>query len=532
MGRGTIIGIMLSVVILVGLWTAPAALAEEKPRHGGVLRVAHAADPPSLDTHQEQTFAVNIPMAPVYNTLVRFDPHHYPKVIGDLAKAWSVSADGLTYTFTLHQGVKFHDGSELTSADVKASWDKIVFPSEGVISVRKSYYQMIKSIEAPDRDTVVFHLGYPSASFLNMIAHPANFIYAKKHLDEDIHYYKKNAMGTGPFKLKSYVHGSSIELERNPNYWKKGLPYLDGVKYFIMTDDGARAKSIRAGRTDAEFRFFSPSEAEGIKKQLGDKVVVANTGQPGHFGVNINVDKKPFDDERVRKALTLALDRYDMSRTLGPITNLDAVGGLLPPGAPWALTPEELQALPGFAKDHEANLKEAKRLLAEAGYPNGFKTVLTNRSIKLPYIDLGVYVISEWKKIGVEAEHKIEESATYSQTRVNRDFELLIDPYGSQTVSDPDELLTKFTSKSPSNWGRFSEPAADKLFDQQKVELDEQKRIQLVKEMQQEILKKAWWIPGLWATRLEVRSTRIRNYEPMPSHWMNRQLEDVWLAEK
>jgi peptide/nickel transport system substrate-binding protein len=422
MGRGTIIGIMLSVVILVGLWTAPAALAEEKPRHGGVLRVAHAADPPSLDTHQEQTFAVNIPMAPVYNTLVRFDPHHYPKVIGDLAKAWSVSADGLTYTFTLHQGVKFHDGSELTSADVKASWDKIVFPSEGVISVRKSYYQMIKSIEAPDRDTVVFHLGYPSASFLNMIAHPANFIYAKKHLDEDIHYYKKNAMGTGPFKLKSYVHGSSIELERNPNYWKKGLPYLDGVKYFIMTDDGARAKSIRAGRTDAEFRFFSPSEAEGIKKQLGDKVVVANTGQPGHFGVNINVDKKPFDDERVRKALTLALDRYDMSRTLGPITNLDAVGGLLPPGAPWALTPEELQALPGFAKDHEANLKEAKRLLAEAGYPNGFKTVLTNRSIKLPYIDLGVYVISEWKKIGVEAEHKIEESATYSQDTGEQGF--------------------------------------------------------------------------------------------------------------
>jgi len=211
--------------------------------------------------------------------------------------------------------------------------------------------------------------------------------------------------------------------------------------------------------------------------------VVANTGQPGHFGVNINVDKKPFDDERVRKALTLALDRYDMSRTLGPITNLDMVGGLLPPGAPWALTPEELQALPGFAKDHEANLKEAKRLLAEAGYPSGLKTVLTNRSIKLPYIDLGVYVISAWKKIGVEAEHKIEETATYSQTRVNRDFELLIDPYGSQTVSDPDELLTKFISKSPSNWGRFSEPAADKLFDQQKVELDEPKRIQLVEKL-------------------------------------------------
>jgi ABC-type transport system substrate-binding protein len=117
--------------------------------------------------------------------------------------------------------------------------------------------------------------------------------------------------------------------------------------------------------------------------------VVANTGQPDHFGVVVNVNKKPFDDERVRKTLTLALDRYEMSRTLGPITNLEMVGGLLPSGAPWALSPEEWQALPDFAKDHEANLKEAKRLLAEAGYPNGFKTVLTNLYLKLSYIDLG-----------------------------------------------------------------------------------------------------------------------------------------------
>jgi len=523
---------LLAMVMCVGLWAAPLALAEEKPQYGGVLRVAHAADPPSLDTHQEQTFAVNIPMAPVYNTLVMFDPHHYPKVIGDLATAWTVSADGLTYTFTLHQGVKFHDGSELTSADVKASWDKMVFPPEGVISVRKSYYQMIKSVEAPDRDTVVFHLRYPSASFLNMIAHPANFIYAKKHLDEDIHYYKKNAMGTGPFKLKAYVHGSSIELERNPNYWKQGLPYLDGVKYFIITDDGARAKSIRAGRTDVELRFFSPSEAEGIKNQLGDKVVVANTGQPGHFGVVINVDKKPFDDERVRKALTLAIDRYDMARTLSPLTSLDTVGGLVPPGTPWALTSEELQQLPGFSKDYEGNLKEAKRLLAEAGYPNGFKMVLTNRSVKLPYIDLGVYLVSAWKKIGVEAEHRLEESATWSQSRRTRDFELLVDPFGTATVGDPDELLVKFVSNASNNWGRFSEPVVDKLFEQQKVERDEQKRAQLVKELQKEVLKKAWWIPGLWWTRLEVRSARIHNYEPMPSHWLNRRLEDVWLSER
>jgi peptide/nickel transport system substrate-binding protein len=208
------------------------------------------------------------------------------------------------------------------------------------------------------------------------------------------------------------------------------------------------------------------------------------------------------------------------------------VGGLLPPEGQWSLTPEELQQLPGFAEDYEASLKEAKRLLAEAGYPDGLKTVLTNRSVKLPYIDLGVYLISAWKRIGVEAEHKIEESATWSKTRTTRDFELVVDPYGPQTVFDPDELLAKFTTGASNNWGRFSEPAADALFEQQKVTLDELQHATLVKELQKAVLQKAWWMPGLWSTRLEVRSTRIRNYKPMPSHWLNRRLEDVWLAEK
>jgi ABC-type transport system substrate-binding protein len=188
--------------------------------------------------------------------------------------------------------------------------------------------------------------------------------------------------------------------------------------------------------------------------------------------------------------------------------------------------------LPGFSKDYDASLAEAKRLLAEAGYPSGFKTVLTNRSVKLPYIDLGVYLVSTWKKIGVEAEHKLEESATWSQSRLNRDFELLVDPFGFAAAGDPTEVMSKFTSDSPENWGRFKDPVADEFFAKQKVERDEQKRSQLVKDMQKRIIEKNWVLMGLWWTRLEVRSARIRNYEPMPSHWLNRRLEDVWLAEK
>ena len=202
------------------------------------------------------------------------------------------------------------------------------------------------------------------------------------------------------------------------------------------------------------------------------------------------------------------------------------------PSSPFSLTPEELQQLPGLGTDHAANVAEAKRLLAEAGYADGFKISLTNRSVKLPYIDLGVYLVSAWKKIGIDAEHKLVESATWSKSRRTRDFQLMVDPYASVAAGDPDELLVKFLCDASPNWGRFCDPEANKLFEQQKVELDEAKRIDMVKEFQRRIIGQGLWMPGLWWTRIEVRSAKIKNYEPHHYHWMNRRLEDVWLAKK
>ncbi|MBI3326506.1 MAG: ABC transporter substrate-binding protein, partial [Nitrospinae bacterium] len=416
--------LLLSIVMLAGLWAASSALAGEQPRRGGILQIALAADPPSLDAHQEQTFAVAQPMGALYNNLIVFDPHNYPQIIGDLAKSWTVSDDHLTYTFTLHQGVKFHDGSELTAQDVKASWDKIVWPSEGVISPRRSNYEVIKSIEAPDRSTVVFRLHRASPSFLGNLAHPATFIYAKKYLDQDPNYYKSQTVGTGPFKLRNYVRGSRIEMERNPEYWKKGFPYLDGITYFIIKDESGRSKALRSGRVDAELRFLPPAEVDAIKAQLGDKVVVAAPQNIGNFGVTINVDKKPFDDERVRKALSLALDRYDMLTTLRPITILDAVGGMMHPTSKFALSQEELQAFPGFGKDHAANLREARRLMAEAGYPNGFKTPLTaTAGYGQDFVDAVQLVLRDLKGVGINAELKLQEYGAYQATTLQGKFE-------------------------------------------------------------------------------------------------------------
>src|SRR5215468_10674114 len=159
------------VVIAVALFVLMALVptspgAAETPRRGGVLLAAIAADAPSLDPHQEQTFATMQLVAPLYSTLIQIDPQNYPKIIGDAASEWKIAPDGLTYTFKIRPGIRFHDGSSLTAADVKATYDKIIFPPAGVRSIRKNAYSAIASVEAPDAATIVFRLKFPSTSLL------------------------------------------------------------------------------------------------------------------------------------------------------------------------------------------------------------------------------------------------------------------------------------------------------------------------------------------------------------------------------
>src|SRR5437660_4904580 len=212
--------------------TSPAAVqAAETPRRGGILLAAIGADAPSLDPHQESTFATLQMVAPLYSTLIQIDPLSYPKIIGDAASEWKIAPDGITYTFKIRHGIRFHDGSPLTAADVKATYDKIVSPPAGVLSIRKNAYTEVASIEAPDPSTVVFRLKFPSASLLNNLASPWNVIYPKKYLDRDPNYFKTNVVGSGPFKFKAYTRGATFEGVRNPDYFVKDRPYPDGYKF-------------------------------------------------------------------------------------------------------------------------------------------------------------------------------------------------------------------------------------------------------------------------------------------------------------
>ncbi len=516
---------------VVGMAMPASVEAQETPRKGGVLLAVIGADPPSLDAHQESTFATIQLVAPLYSTLIQIDPLQYPKLIGDAASDWKISPDGLTYTFKIRPGIKFHDGSALTAADVKATYDKIIWPPEGVRSIRKGAYSAVQKVEAPDASTLVFKLKFPSASLLVNLASPWNVIYPKKYLDKDPNHFKASVVGSGPFKFKNYTRGSTFEGERNPDYFVKDRPYLDGYKFFISTETSVRAAAVRSGRAHIEFRDLPNSEVEAIKKQLGDKVTVQETSATGWWGISVNNTIKPFTDIRVRKALTMGIDRYTAGKVLYPLTGLKLVGGLMRPGSDWAMAPSDLEKFPGFWRDMDKSRAEAKKLLAEAGYPNGLKVVLKNRNVKLPYQDFAVFVIQEWRKIGVEAENRpLETAAWFADGRDTGSFETIVSP-GVEFMDDPDQFLRRYTPGDPQNWGRFADPRLEDLFARQARSLDEGERKKLVHEIEKVVLENAYYMPGLWWTRRVVHWTKLKNYVAPPNHYSNQKLQDVWLAE-
>ncbi|MBM4443140.1 MAG: ABC transporter substrate-binding protein, partial [Candidatus Rokubacteria bacterium] len=311
---------LVSIILLGAAAFAAPALAQT-PRNGGELVFVVPSEPPSYDAHQEETFGVIHPMAPHYSTLLKVDPFDKSgtKPVGDVAESWTISKDGLTYTFKLRKGVKFHDGSEMTSKDVKASYDKIVFPGANMKSSRRTTYGAIQAVEAPDPSTVVFKLKYAESSMLLNLASPWNWIYKADILAKDPRWYEKNVMGTGPFTFVEHVRGSHWVGKKNPNYWDKGKPHLDGFRALFVKDSAAQVAAIRGERAHIQFRGFSPRERDSLTAALGPKITVQESPWDCVLMVAMHHEKKPFDDKRVRRALSLALDRYQASEALSKI---------------------------------------------------------------------------------------------------------------------------------------------------------------------------------------------------------------------
>ena len=520
--------LLLSVLALA----AASATAAETPKTGGVLKFAVSAEPPNYDCHAQTSFAFIHPVRPHYSTLLEFDPQNYPKIRGDLAESWTVSKDGLTYTFKLRKGVKFHDGSILSSEDVRATYDRIRKPPAGVRSLREESYTDITSIETPDPLTVVFKLKKPNASMLSNFASPWDCIYSATKLKQDPRYPERNILGTGPFTFVEHVAGSHWTGRKFNDYFEKGKPYLNG--YLAIFIAGApMVNALAAGEVLAEFRGHSPADRDRVVKALGDRAVVSETPWVCSLVVTFNTKKKPFDDQRVRKALTLSLDRWGGAQALSKVALVRHVGGLLRPGYDLAIAEKDLVQQPGFSKDINASRAEARKLLAAAGVPN-LTFTLTNRNVAMPYTPVGVYLIDQWRQVGVNVKHEQLETRLYleAQQRDNPRFDAALD-FNCDFMDEPNLQLQKYLShdRSAINYAQQTDRVLDDLYDKQSGELDRKKRYAILREFEKRALDQAYTIPTIWWHRIIVHHKQMKGWNITPSHYVNQDLADVWLDQ-
>jgi len=522
--------VKVALVVIAGLALAGSQALAETPKRGGILNFAVVGEMPNYDCHASTTFALVHPIVPHYSTLLRFSGRNYPRIEGDVAESWDVSKDGLTYTFKIHKGVTFHDGSTLTSPDVKATYDRIRNPPAGVVSARQAYYSDIESIETPDPFTVVFRLKAPNASMLQSFASPWDCIYKAAKLAENPKYPETEILGSGPFVFVKHEKGSSWEGKRFDRYFKAGLPYLDGYRAFFVKSTVV-VPGLLGGQFDIEFRGRNPAERDQLMREAGDRMVALEGYWVNNLMLVFNTQRKPFDDIRVRQALSMAIDRWGGSVALSKISIMKYVGGVMRPGYVMALPEVELVKLPGFRKDIEKSRAEAKTLLEQAGVKDlSFK--LLNRNIPEPYSPAGVYAVDQWRRIGVTAEHEQLETKAYQSKVAAGDFDVAVE-FMADYMDDPTAQFAKFLTKkaSPIGYSGHNDSRLDEWYEQQRRLLDPVARMKLVNEMDKYALTTAYNVPLLWWNRIVVHHKKVKGWYLTPSHYLWQDLSEVWLDQ-
>jgi peptide/nickel transport system substrate-binding protein len=509
-------------------WASRGLAANEAPKRGGILEYAVDAEPPNYDCHGSVTFAVLHPIAPHYSTLLQFDTANYPQVVGDLAASWTVSQDKRTYAFKLYPNVVFHDGSPLTSADVKASYERIVHPPAGVISARQVNYAAIDTIETPDPLTVVFNLKWPEAAMLQNFASEWNSIYCAAKLKDNPQYPAKQVLGSGPFVFVEHVRGDHWTAKRFDRYFRPGRPYLDGYKADFVT--GAKViGGIEDGHIMAEFRFITPKERDELVGKRGDQVTIYESPTLLSLLLVFNPKRAPFGDIRVRQALSLAINRWGGAETLSHDTVLKFVGGLMRPGAIMATPEDDLTKLPGFARDFAASRAQAQQLLQEAGAA-GMTVHLLNRDLPQPWIPGGEYVAEAWRAIGLKVDHQKLGLKDWTKSMEGGDFDTAIDFTGDY-FDDPTLQLAKWVSRdlSPVNFSGSTDRYLDAFFIGQALTTDPRERLRIVREFERRALTESYTTPILWYNRIVPTAAYVKGWNMTPSQYIGQDLAEVWL---
>jgi peptide/nickel transport system substrate-binding protein len=526
----SILKFVLGAVLALG---AAAAVAET-PKRGGILTYMIAADGgPSLDGHRETTFAVLHATAPFYSVLIRVDPDNPSSTTDfkcDLCTEIPAPTDnGLTYTFKIRRGVKFHDGSPLTAQDVAASWNKIIHPKPGIGSAREHNFVMVDNITAPDDETLLIKLKFATLSFLPALADPFAYIYSKKILDQDMHWYEKNIMGSGPFKLADYQIGQSIKGERNPDYYHPGQPYLDGFVAIFAPKQSVHIDAIRADRAALVFRSLPPSARDQLMKELGDKITVQESDWNCGNVLTPNHQNKPFDDVRVRQALFLAIDQWKGAPALSKIAIVKTVGSVVFPGSPLAATKDELQQMIGYWPDIEKSRAEARRLLKEAGQEN-LTFELLNRNVDQPYKIVGTWLVDEWSKIGVKATQKVVPIGPEFDLMRSGNFSVVLQA-NCQNVVNPLADVGRWLPHEvqSENYGYFADPEEIDIYNRMLKETDFTKTRALMRQFDTHINQQAHQLMVTWWYRIVPMRSYVKGWKISPSHYLNQDLANIWL---
>ena len=520
--------------LALSLLAVSTARADDQPKHGGILRIYHRDSPGSASIHEGASYSFNVPFMPIFNNLVIYDQHIAQNSLDDirpeLADSWAWSDDKKTLTFKLHPGVKWHDGQPFTSADVKCTFDMLMGKSQQKFrqNPRKAWYEQVNEVTTNGDLEASFHLKRPQPSLLALLASGYTPIYPCHVSPAEM---RTHPIGTGPFKFVEFKTNEDIKLTRNTDYWKKGLPYLDGIEFTIVPNRSTAILAFEAGKFDMTF----PTEVtipllKDVKKQDPTAVCVV---APLNVSTNIIVNSSapPFNNIDIRHALALALDRKAFIDIL--FEGQANIGGtMLPaPDGLWAMPKDMLESIPGYGPDVKANREEARKLMQKAGYgPDKHLAVkVSTRNIPV-YRDPAVILIDQLKSIYIDAELDVVDTAQWFPKVARKDYMLGLNLTGN-AVDDPDQAFYEnYSCGSERNYTGYCNKDIEKLFDQQSQETDIQKRKKLVwdidKKLQEDVARPIIF-HGREAT---CWKPYVKNITVMTnSSYNGYRYEDVWL---
>ncbi len=492
--------ITFSLVIGLGLTLASTGLAREILKgedvykftdknavYGGTYRSSWATIR-SLDPHMETAAATTSFANMTYNGLIRLAPHMDKKEL-DLAKSWK-RVDELTYIFKLRKGIRFHNippvnGRELTSTDVKYSIMRIAgkYGKKARFAHRYYFEDKLESIETPDRYTIVFKTKEPYAPFINYLASAWTKIVPREAVEKWGNL-KTKAIGTGPFMLKDYVKGSHMTFVKHPNYFRKGLPYLDGIKVKFMPRPASYLAAFLAHKVDGQGLYFF--QVPTVQKEAPNAIVYEWPGcymrivrTPPWIEGKIPL-KPPFNDKRVRQAIAYAIDKVKLLKLSWNGLGQVQIGPVPLPYKPWGL-PQSDQ----WPYDPE----KAKKLLAEAGYPNGFSCELMTWN--LPYMTGPSQVIQQMlKEVGIKVHINALEFGQYFNKTYRYKYEMAF--HITTAGYDPEEWLVPYFGKlDKSTYYKWSNHELWDMIEKQAHIMDKAKRVAYIQEIQRKVMDEA-----------------------------------------